>query len=60
MLRRANLAKAIYDLGKLAFAALVLSPIMAVGSFHVWVFVSGVLFTGISFAFALWLDKEDT
>ena len=58
-MRRANLAKAIYDLGKLSFGALVLGPVVADGPFHAWVFAAGVLFTGISFGFALWLEKED-
>jgi len=48
-LRRANLAKAIYDLGKLAFAALVLGPVMAAGAFHVWVFVAGCISAGTAF-----------
>ncbi len=56
--QRASLAKAVYDLGKLAFAALVLGPVLASGSFHVWVFVLGVIFTSLSFSFAWWLDKE--
>jgi len=57
-LRRANLAKAIYDLGKLAFAALVLGPVMAAGAFHVWVSVVGVLFTILAFGLAWRLEKE--
>jgi len=40
--RRANL-------GKLAFAALVLEPVMAAGMFHVWVFAAGCMFTSTSF-----------
>jgi len=58
MARRASLAKAIYDLGKLAFAALVLGLVMAAGSFYVWVFVSGIVFTAVAFTLAWQLEKE--
>jgi len=58
MNKRANLAKAVYDLGKLAFAALVLGPVMAIGVFHIWVFAAGCVFTATAFLVAWLLDKE--
>ena len=45
MQRRANLAKAIYDLGKLGFAVLVLGPIVNPGIFSIRIVGAGILFT---------------
>ena len=57
-MRRANLAKAIYDLGKLSFGALVLGPVVADGPFHAWVLVIGCAFTATAFYTGWILEKE--
>ena len=59
-MRRANLAKAIYDLGKLSFGALVLGPVVADGPFHAWVFAAGIACTTATFAAAWLLDKGES
>ncbi len=57
-MKRANLAKAIYDLGKLAFGVVVLAQV-AKGPFHAWIFVAGCACTAAAFLAAWVIDKED-
>jgi hypothetical protein len=56
--RRENLAKAIYDIGKLAFAALVLGQIISRESFNAPIFIFGITFVLAAFIFAYTLDKN--
>ena len=58
-MKRANLAKAIYDLGKLSFAALVLGPIVSTESFHGWLVIGGIACTTMAFTSAWLLDQGD-
>ena len=56
MKRRENLAKAIYDLGKLGFAVLVLGPIVNPEVFSLLMVMGGILFTVSTFLIAFFLD----
>jgi hypothetical protein len=58
MKRRENLAKAIYDLGKLAFAALVLGQIISQEDMNAPIFIFGITFVFATFIFAYTLDKD--
>jgi len=55
--RRENLAKAIYDLGKLAFAVLVLGPIINPEVFNVGIVLGGMLFMGLAFVIGFFVDR---
>jgi hypothetical protein len=57
MKRRENLAKAIYDLGKLVFAALVLGPIVSPEAFSIPRVIAGVFFTALAFVIGFWVDR---
>ena len=57
MKRRENLAKAIYDLGKLGFAVLALGPIVSPGVFNVAIFLAGIIFTALIFVSAYIIDR---
>ena len=59
MKRRENLAKAIYDIGKLGFAVLVLGPIVNPQVFNVGVVIGGVVFTVLAFVIAFFVDRGD-
>ncbi len=59
MKKRENLAKAIYDLGKLGFAALVLGPIVTPGVFGIYIVIGGSVFTFLVFVLAYSIDKGD-
>ena len=54
---RENLAKAIYDLGKLTFAALVVGQLVTPQGLQRVVFVLGVTFTILAFVIAVIIDK---
>lgn len=56
MKRRENLAKAIYDLGKLVFAVLVLGPIVTPEAFSLPRIIAGVIVTLLLFASAYFID----
>ena len=58
MKRRENLSKAIYDLGKLSFAALVLGQIISSQGINMAIFVSGISFVVATFIFAYNIDKN--
>ena len=58
MKRRENLAKAIYDIGKLTFAALVLGQIISSQSINKPIFVLGVIFVLLCFVFAYDIDRN--
>jgi hypothetical protein len=58
MKRRENLSKAIYDLGKLAFAALVLGQIISPQGINLSIFVSGVIFVLLCFISAYKIDRN--
>ncbi len=60
MKRRENLSKAIYDLGKLAFAALVLGQIISSQDINMAIFVSGATFVLLCFIFAYKIDRGDS
>jgi len=57
---RENLAKAIYDLGKLAFAALVLGQLVTPQGLQRLVFILGVGFTTMTFVIAAIVDMGST
>lgn len=57
MKRRENLAKAIYDLGKLVFAVLALGPIVNPQVFSVPRVIGGVFFTALAFVIAFFVDR---
>ena len=59
MKRRENLAKGIYDLGKLVFAALVLGPIVTPEAFSIAIFSAGIIFTVVIFVSAYVIDRGD-
>jgi len=54
--RRENLAKAIYDVGKLVFAALVLGPLVTPAVFNIPIVVVGLVVTVSMFVVAYLLD----
>ena len=58
MKRRENLSKAIYDLGKLAFAALVLGQIISLQDINVTIFAFGTVFVVACFFFAYKIDRN--
>ena len=57
MKKRENLAKAIYDLGKLVFAVLALGPIVSPEAFSVPRVIGGIFFTALAFVIAFWVDR---
>ena len=57
MKKRENLAKAIYDLGKLGFAVLVLGPIVNPEIFSLLIVGGGIFFTMSTFVIAFFLDR---
>ena len=59
MKKRENLAKAIYDIGKLVFAVLVLGPIVTPEAFSVAIFSAGIIFTVVTFVSAYVIDRGD-
>ena len=54
---RENPSKAIYDLGKIAFAALVVGQLVTPQGLQRLVFVLGVAFTVLTFVIAAIVDK---
>ncbi|MBU4320224.1 MAG: hypothetical protein L6246_04240 [Thermodesulfovibrionales bacterium] len=58
MKRRENLAKAIYDIGKLAFAALVLGQIISPQGVNVTIFTLGAIFVVTCFILAYNIDRH--
>jgi hypothetical protein len=50
------LAKAIYDIGKLGFAVLVLGPVVNPQVFSVAIIIGGSLFTVLMFVLACFID----
>ena len=54
--KRENLAKAIYDLGKLVFAALALGPIVGPGVLNIAIVAAGVIFAIVLFVLAYFID----
>lgn len=58
MKKRANLAKAIYYIGKLGFAVLVLGPIVSPEVFNVGIVIGGIVFTVLAFVVAFFVDRE--
>ena len=54
--KRENLAKAIYDVAKLVFAALALGPIVSAEVFSIRVVVVGVSITALMFVAAYIID----
>lgn len=57
MKRRENLAKGIYDLGKLVFAVLALGPIVNAEAFSILVIAVGLLITVLLFLCAYLVDQ---
>lgn len=55
--KRENLSKAIYDLGKLSFAALVIGQFVSPSIFNPKVFIGGLIFTLATFVIAYRIDK---
>lgn len=55
--KRENLSKAIYDLGKLSFAALVIGQFVTPTLFNPTVFIGGLVFTLSAFLYAYFIDK---
>jgi len=55
--KRENLSKAIYDLGKLSFAALVIGQFVSPVLFNPIVFVGGLTFTLLAFLTAYLIEK---
>ena len=56
MKRRENLAKAIYDIGKLVFAVLALGPIVTPGILNISIVMGGIIFTVLMFVLAYFID----
>ena len=56
MKRRENLAKAIYDIGKLVFAVLALGPIVTPGILNISIVKGGIIFTVLMFVLAYFID----
>ena len=57
MKKRENLAKAIYDLGKLVFAALALGPLVSAETFSIPIVVVGLIITVVLFIWAYFIDQ---
>lgn len=57
MKRRENLSKAIYDIGKLAFVALVLGQIISPEGVNVSIFTLGIIFVVMCFILAYNIDR---
>jgi hypothetical protein len=57
MKRRENLAKAIYDLGKLVFAVLALGPLVSAEAFSIPIVVVGLIITVALFTSAYLIDQ---
>jgi len=55
--KRENLAKAIYDLGKLVFAALALGPLVSAETFSIPIVVVGLIITVVLFIWAYFIDQ---
>ncbi|MFH0924235.1 MAG: DUF6722 family protein [bacterium] len=55
--KQENLAKSLYDIGKLSFAALVIGQIISQYSFKPLVFIGGIVFTILNFILAYYLDE---
>lgn len=55
--RRENLAKAIYDIGKFSFAALVIGQFVSDKGFNPLIFIGGVIFSLVMFWSAYVIDK---
>jgi len=55
--QRENLSRALFDIGKLAFAVLVLGVIVSGKPFNWWILSGGMIFSAICFAIATYLDK---
>lgn len=58
MKRRENLSKAVYDIGKLAFAALVLGQIISSQVINKPIFILGIVFVILCFVFAYKIDRD--
>jgi hypothetical protein len=54
--KRENLAKAIYDIGKLVFAVLALGPIVTPGVFNIAIVAAGLIVTVSMFVVAYFVD----
>ncbi|MEW6607980.1 MAG: hypothetical protein AB1414_11115 [bacterium] len=54
--KRENLSKAIYDLGKLSFAALVIGQFVSPNLFNPIVFIGGLIFTFLAFFIAYLIE----
>ncbi|RME85932.1 MAG: hypothetical protein D6771_02600 [Zetaproteobacteria bacterium] len=57
-MKRANLAKAVYDLGKLSFGGVVLAQI-AKGNLDPWIFGAGIASTIAAFVAAWIIDTDE-
>jgi len=55
--KRENLAKAIYDLGKLVFAVLALGPLVSAETFSIPIVVVGLIITVVLFIWAYFIDQ---
>ncbi|MDI6792550.1 MAG: hypothetical protein QME81_06755 [bacterium] len=55
--REENLSKAIYDIGKLSFAVLVIGQFVSPHLFNKPVFIGGTIFTVLAFLIAYLIDK---
>ena len=51
-----NLAKALYDIGKYAFTALIIGQFIS-AKFNLYATIAGVVFTGVAFVAALKLEQ---
>ena len=56
--QRHGLSKALYDIGKLEFAALVIGPIISANPFRLMIFVVGLVLFVVTFGLAVLLSKE--
>ena len=55
--KRENLSKAIYDIGKLSFAALVIGQFISSAAFNPIIFIGGLIFTFLAFLIAYLIEK---
>ncbi|PIP40443.1 hypothetical protein CO110_07200 [Candidatus Desantisbacteria bacterium CG_4_9_14_3_um_filter_40_11] len=55
--KREGLSKAIYDLGKISFAALVIGQFVSPNLFNSIIFIGGLIFTALAFLTAYLIEK---
>lgn len=58
MKHKENFAKALYDLGKISFATLVIGQVVSNHTFHSVIFTIGFIFTILVFVIAYRIDRK--